>query len=168
VARPEDSAVPEGRKRPRTIGGDFCRPFGTQGLSPFPPSVKTLGYSQKSLRDSVSLNFRKAYKEQQVKEQAERAQKEKIRQDQVARELKATLQRQQQTTKDRIEAMEKEVAQLRKEIRIMDAKAAGTRRNSAAHVELRAARGRLQDLVHRLGEQKDFLDKVNKQLDFKP
>jgi len=49
----------------------------------------------------------------------------------------------------------------------MKGKARG-KRNSVARQELDAARDKKQDLLHRIGEQKTMLKKINKQLDTLP
>lgn len=108
-----------------------------------------------------------AYEKQQATEQAERDKKARIRQDETNRQLKINLQHQQQATRGRIDQLQKELAQLEKEMGPMKGKARG-KPHSTARLELDAARDRQQDLIRRIGEQKTLLDKINKQLDVMP
>jgi hypothetical protein len=107
------------------------------------------------------------FNKKQVAEQEERDQRARTQQAKAAKEFKASLLQQQAATKSRIEDLEKQLHQFEKEMKPMRGKAAGKPR-STARTELDAARDKKQDLIHRLGIQKDLLGKINKQLDVMP
>jgi hypothetical protein len=104
-----------------------------------------------------------AYEKRQAAEQEQRGKEAMARQAQANREIKASLQQQEQTIQAKLSDLQRELQKLEREMGPMRAKAQG-KKNSAARKELDAARDRKQDLIRRIEEQKDLLAKVRKQL----
>lgn len=104
------------------------------------------------------------YEKQEAGDRAQRAALEKARQARFNRELTASLQRQRPVVQRRIEQLEKELAQLDREMMPMKAKAKGKPASSPARMELDRARDKRLDLIKRLGEEKKLMDSINKQL----
>jgi hypothetical protein len=120
-----------------------------------PPELKKLyPYDPKEAAD---------YEKQQAAEQEQRTKETTARQTQANREIRASLQQQEQTIQTKLSELERELQKLEREMEPMRAKARG-KKNSVARKELDAARDKKQDLIHRIEEQKDLLAKVRKQL----
>jgi hypothetical protein len=173
AASADDKVVLESMK----LGDNYVRNVRVKNVTPTDVTILYEGGGTQLKRKDLSEPLKglypydpqaaAAYEKQQAEERLRRAEEAKIRQEQASRDLMISLQKQQYATRNRIADMEKQLRQLEKEIGPMKGKARG-KRNSAARAELDSALEAQQDLIHRIGEQKSFLDKLNKQLDLLP
>ena len=109
----------------------------------------------------------RAYEHDQERERAERAVRERQRQEEGNRQYKAALLRQRLNLKERTEALEKELAQLEKEM-VPVQKKARRRANTAAQDELDRMLDTNRILLRRLEEQKNLVDAIDKKLALLP
>lgn len=173
AASADDKVVLESMK----LGDNYVRNVRVKNVTPTDVTILYEGGGTQLKRKDLSEPLKglypydpqaaAEYEKQQAEERLRRAEEAKIRQEQASRDLKISLQKQQYATRNRIADMEKQLRQLEKEIGPMKGKARG-KRNSAARAELNSALETQQDFIHRIGEQKSLLDKINKQLDLLP